>query len=127
MERGPLQWLSDNVDGMSIALAAAFAGATLSTTLRALGLRMLLLGLLAAFSLTGITVPAVAITFNVSWIWWGPIGMAIGLAWTALAWFAIRFTDRLADRAPQFADVVPTAVPGLRLPPPRQESNGGAP
>lgn len=132
-ERSALQWLIDNADGMAIAMVAAFAGATLSTTMRRLGLRMLLLGLLAAFMFTGLTVPVIAIFFKLSWIWWGPIGGLIGLAWTAIAWFAIRFTNRLADRAPEFADAVPVILPGLpSVPqqhlPPRAlpDANGGA-
>jgi hypothetical protein len=109
-ERGAFQWFSDNADGLAIAMAAAFGAATLSTMLQQSGLRMLLLGLLAAFMFTGMAVPIGAIYFNLHWAWWGPIGGFIGLTWSAIAWFAIRFTNRLARRAPDFADALPVTV-----------------
>lgn len=100
----PLEWLLANLDGMGLAFFAALSTAIITAHLRGRRGVVVLLGLLSAFMLTGMSVPVAAIYWGLHWVWWPAIGGAIGLTSLSIMWFAIRFADRLQDRAPDFAD-----------------------
>lgn len=119
MNGRPLDWLIANFDGMILALLATFSAATISAMLRKATGAMIVVGLLSAFMLTGISVPLVAIHFGLHWVWWGPLGAAIGLTSLSAMWFAIKFAERLQHRAPDYADAMgKRLVPEVRDPPP---------
>lgn len=111
----PSEWFMANLDGMVFALVATFSASTLSAMLRGATGATVITGLLSAFMLTGLAVPFVAIYWNLHWVWWGVIGGGIGLTSLSIMWFAIRFADRVRDRAPDFADAVGRrALPELK-------------
>jgi hypothetical protein len=100
----PLQWFLENVDAMGLALFATLSTAMISAFLKGHRGVMFLVGLLSAFMLTGMSVPIAAIYWSLHWAWWPVIGCGIGLTSLSLMWFAIRFADRAAQRAPDLAD-----------------------
>jgi hypothetical protein len=117
----PLAWFLEYADAMGLALFAAMSTALMTGFLRGhTGLKFIV-GLLSAFTLTGIGVPFAAVHWSLHWVWWPIIGAAIGLTSLSAMWFAIRFADRAAQRAPDFADglgkrIVPEAPEGARPP-----------
>lgn len=117
----PLEWFIANYDGMLLALIATFSAATATAMLRGARGTTILIGLLSAFMFTGMGVPLVAINWGLHWAWWPVLGGLIGLTSLSLMWFAIKFADRIANRAPDFADgigkrLVPEAPDAERKP-----------
>jgi hypothetical protein len=104
MNGRPLDWLVANFDGMLLALIATFSAATATAMLRGARGTTIVIGLLSAFMFTGMSVPVAAIHFGLHWVWWPVLGGAIGLTSLSLMWFAIKFADRVQQRAPDFAD-----------------------
>ena len=104
MSGRPLEWFLENYDGMLLALMATFSAATATAMLRGARGLTIVVGLLSAFMFTGMGVPLAAIYWSLHWAWWPVLGGVIGLTSLSLMWFAIKFADRVANRAPDFAD-----------------------
>ncbi|MCF8533056.1 MAG: hypothetical protein K9G48_08640 [Reyranella sp.] len=114
----PLEWFYDNLDGMVLALIATFSAATVAAFLKGARGVTILISLLSAFMLTGMSVPVAAIYWSLHWVWWPVIGVGVGMTSLSIMWFAIKFAERLQSRAPDFADGVGKRfVPELRDPP----------
>jgi len=104
MPSRPFEWFIENYDGMLLALMATFSAATATAMLRGARGLTIVVGLLSAFMFTGMGVPLAAIYWSLHWAWWPVLGGVIGLTSLSLMWFAIKFADRVANRAPDFAD-----------------------
>ncbi len=114
----PLDWLVDNLDGMVLALIATFSAATVAAFLKGARGFTILISLLSAFMLTGMSVPVAAIYWGLHWVWWPVIGVVVGMTSLSIMWFAIRFAERFQARAPDLADALgKRVVPELRDPP----------
>ena len=104
MSDRPLAWYIENADGMLLALIATFSAATATAMLRGARGLTIVIGLLSAFMFTGMAVPLAAIYWQLHWAWWPVLGAAIGLSSLSILWFGIKFSDRIQQRAPDFAD-----------------------
>lgn len=104
MGNRPIDWFIENYDGMLLALLATFTAATATAMLRGARGLTIVVGLMSAFMFTGMAVPLAAIYWGLHWAWWPVLGGGVGLTSLSLMWFAIRFADRVANRAPDIAD-----------------------
>lgn len=104
MNGRPLDWFIANFDGMLLALIATFSAATATAMLRGARGLTIFIGLLSSFMFTGMSVPVAAIYWGLHWVWWPVLGGGIGLTSLSMMWFAIKFADRVQQRAPDFAD-----------------------
>lgn len=119
----PLEWFLANWDGMMLALIVTFSASTITMALKGARGISILIALLASFMLTGVSVPLAAIYWSLHWAWWPVIGGIIGATSLSIMWFAIRFAERMQNRAPDFADGLGKRfVPEMREPEPKKDS-----
>ena len=117
MSNRPIDWFIENYDGMLLALIGTLSAATATAMLRGARGLTILVGLVSAFMFTGTFVPLAAIYWNLHWAWWPVLGVGIGLTSLSLMWFAIKFADRVQQRAPDIADGLgKRVVPELQAP-----------
>jgi len=100
----PLEWLVANWDGMVVALIVTFSASTITMALKGARGVTIVISLLSSFMLTGMAVPLAAIYWGLPWYFWPLISGIIGVTSLSLMWFGIRFAERLAQRAPDWAD-----------------------